>query len=259
MHERVEAFADLMMTGSDPHLDDASLAIAACFRPDVDFDSARRDLDALAEAAPSADMAGVVNSVYAQGGFRGDQDDYYAPENSLLDQVLQRRRGMPITLAVVLIEVGRRVGIDVAGVSMPGHFIVAAEGSYYDPFDNGRRLDRDDCVAIFQQVQPSPDTPFDDRWLQPVGSRLIVLRMLANLERSLRFRDDRAGALMALDLQARVPGVLGPRARRRIAETLAEGGQFDRAAAVYEALAEDLPNAGDDLRKRASGLRARLN
>ena len=83
-----------------------------------------RLLDTWAETAPSSDVEGLRVLVYDRLGFRGDVDDYHQPANSYLDEVLRRRQGMPITLAVVLLALGRRIGVELVPIGAPGHFLV---------------------------------------------------------------------------------------------------------------------------------------
>ena len=96
-----------------------------------------------AARCPDASPDGVLAHLFGSEGFRGNDADYYDPDNPMLDRVLDRRRGIPITLSVVLIEVGRRLGVAFTGIGAPGHFIVRDErsGVYLDPFNGGRVLD----------------------------------------------------------------------------------------------------------------------
>jgi len=80
----------------------------------------------------------MLPHLFGRGRFSGNRRDYYDPRNSLLDQVLERQLGIPITLAIVAMEVGRRLGVPLSGVGMPGHFLVGSDGSYFDPFHQGR-------------------------------------------------------------------------------------------------------------------------
>jgi regulator of sirC expression with transglutaminase-like and TPR domain len=112
----------------------------------------------------------------------GNRTDYHDVRNSFLPDVLERGLGLPITLSVVAIELGRRVGAPVVGIGLPGHFIVADDtGSRYgDPFHAGARYDR----ATLPQVWPvlvGSQLPFDELHLVPVGERAILIRMLNNL------------------------------------------------------------------------------
>ena len=151
-------------------LDEGALLIAAHARRDLDVDEQIARLDDLAAGCPGRDLEAVAGHLFDVLDFRGDTDDYASPANSLLDVVLDRRRGIPITLSVVAIEVGRRVGVPLEGVGMPGHFLVgASDGSdrFLDPFHQAL-LDRDGCAALFAKVHGS-NARFDDRFLDPVG------------------------------------------------------------------------------------------
>jgi len=93
-----------------------------------------------AAVCPGGDVRGMCAALFGPEGFRGNRADYYDPANSLLDQVLARRTGIPITLSVLAMEVGRRVGAPLVGIGMPGHFLVpeAPDGSsFHDPFHRG--------------------------------------------------------------------------------------------------------------------------
>jgi regulator of sirC expression with transglutaminase-like and TPR domain len=117
-------------------------------------------------------------------GFRGNDADYYDPRNSYLDQVLQRRVGIPITLSVVAMEVGRRLGVPMDGVGMPGHFLVRDKVDtrvFCDPFHGGRFLDTAGCERLFRATA-GPDRPWFPGFLDPVPRPAIVARVLANLQ-----------------------------------------------------------------------------
>src|SRR5829696_6312642 len=123
--------------------------------------------------------------LFEELGFAGNESDYYDPRNSMLHQVLGRRTGIPITLSVVYIEVGRRAGLRVEGLGLPGHFIVRAsegegEGVLVDPF-NRKQTDRDECQARLDLIYEGKLT-LEDAHLRPVGARGILVRMLGNLK-----------------------------------------------------------------------------
>src|SRR5262249_34975816 len=128
-------------------LDEAAFLIAAHVRRDVrvDVDARLRELDAVAERGGGVEGAGALARwAFETEGFAGNRMAYGDPLNSCLDAVLDRRLGLPITLSVLMIEVGRRLGVAVRGVGMPGHFLVSAgPDEWYDPFHRGVRLDRD--------------------------------------------------------------------------------------------------------------------
>jgi regulator of sirC expression with transglutaminase-like and TPR domain len=132
-------------------------------------------------AAPP--LLGLAAFLYGELGFAGNQGDYYDPRNSFLNEVLDRKTGIPITLAVVLIEAGRRAGIPVEGVGFPGHFLVRARGPagtlLLDPF-TGQPCDRARLRALTKQVTGDERDP-EARYLEPVTKRAILVRMLNNL------------------------------------------------------------------------------
>jgi hypothetical protein len=239
----------------DVPLDEAALLIAARARGPaaVDVVAALARLDDLAARCMAPTFDGVRMQLFEREGFRGNFERYEDPDNSFLDRVLDRRLGIPITLAVVMIEVGRRLGVRVVGIGMPAHFIVrdGDHDIYCDPFGGGRLLDTEGCAALFTTVTRGALT-FDDSSLTPVDARQVLSRMLANLEHGPFAADPlRLGAL--LDLHLAIPG-LGPAERVALASRLANIGRFREAAGVVEAGAG---NAA--LRQQARAFRSRLN
>ncbi|MBN2624562.1 MAG: transglutaminase family protein, partial [Acidimicrobiales bacterium] len=183
------------------------MLIAAHARPDLDVEHQVARLDALAAGCAAPTLEAVTTHLFDDLGFTGDTADYTNPRNSLLDVVLDRRQGIPITLAVVLIEVARRRGVALHGVGMPGHFVVRAVDDpdvFVDPFHRSV-TDRAGCRRLFARLH-GPRAPFEERFLDPVGPRAVVARMLTNLQRSFVGRGDRAGALWAQCLRVLVPG-----------------------------------------------------
>jgi regulator of sirC expression with transglutaminase-like and TPR domain len=118
-------------------------------------------------------------------GFHGNDRDYYHPDNSFLNQVLERRTGIPITLSVVYLEIGWLLGLPLYGVGMPLHFIVGCDvdghSRLIDVFNRGRWLTEADCLEICQLPQ-SDLIPFRAEHLKPVTKKAILLRMLLNLK-----------------------------------------------------------------------------
>lgn len=115
----VERFAALMSAGPEAFpLDEACLLIAAEADPSLDIDGCLRRLDEIADACASPLLESLVEHLYVDLGFAGNLNDYYDPRNSLLNFVLDRRIGIPITLAVVTLEVGRRIGVPMSGIGM---------------------------------------------------------------------------------------------------------------------------------------------
>jgi len=179
-------------------LAEAALLIAAPEYPGLDVARYVARLDELGRGARAAIAAarpvgnatveearldGAVRFVYEDTGFHGNGDDYYDPRNSFLNDVLDRRTGIPITLALVLTEVCRRAGIEVRGVSFPGHFLVRCDtprgALLVDPFA-GRPLSRDEVRAIYTRVTGEDREP-PARVFEPATKVQILVRMLNNL------------------------------------------------------------------------------
>jgi regulator of sirC expression with transglutaminase-like and TPR domain len=176
-------------------------------RPDLEAEALVARLDEVAAGVRVPTLDGLVAHLFGDLGFAGNTEDYYDPRNSYLDAVLDRRLGIPITLAVLTVEVGRRVGVPVRGVGLPGHFLVRDQvdrSVFIDVFAGGTRLGAKDCEAIFRRLH-GDDAPFSPTWLEPVGARSILARMLANLVRVFEDRRDQRGLLWALDLRTRLP------------------------------------------------------
>ena len=165
-------------------LDVAAFCLAAHAHPDLDVDEACDRLDELAVGCPLPTFDGMRAYLFETLGFRGNTRDYGDPENSFLDAVLERRLGIPISLAVVAMEVGRRIGTPVHGVGMPGHFLVmdaARDGVWCDPFHGGAVYDIDGCRQLFARVHGNA-RGFSRALLVPTDPHAIIARMLANLE-----------------------------------------------------------------------------
>jgi regulator of sirC expression with transglutaminase-like and TPR domain len=228
----------------------------------VDPDRLLERLDALAGTVVATTADELCRALFAPGGeigLRGDRRTYHAPDNSLLDRVLDRRAGIPITLSAVGIEVGRRLGLPLAGIGMPGHFLLAdaTTGQLFDPFDAGRALTAARARAIFHQLHGSTAT-FDPGFLAPVSTPAILVRVLNNLSGAHLRRGDRRRAALALSLQAMVPGAEVP-ARRALADVLVAQGRFAEAADLHDWLGDAEPDAATEHRRAAVRLRARLN
>lgn len=134
-------------------------------------------------------------------GLRGNAEDYHDPRNSFLNEVLARGLGIPITLALVYIEVGRRAGVPLDGVGFPGHFLLRHSHHpqlLFDPFDGGRVLTHDDCRKMLEKVSGG-SLSFDQRLLRPATQRQILIRMLNNLRGVYLHRGELQRAIAALD------------------------------------------------------------
>jgi regulator of sirC expression with transglutaminase-like and TPR domain len=191
----------------ESRLDVAALEIASIETPNLDPEPFLRILDRIASgiasllpsSADGRDYVRVANGyLFDDLGFRGNETDYNDPRNSCLNHVLDRRTGIPIALSVVYIEVARRLGQPVAGIGLPGHFIVQYDdgefATYIDPFHSGKLLTVQDCR---QMARERTGSEADAKALAPVGTRYIVVRMLNNL-RSSYFRSQQFDKMVAV-------------------------------------------------------------
>src|SRR5437899_3280203 len=177
----------------DVDLAEASLLIAGEEYPDLDPVRYLARLDELGSAlrheaggARGEDAVAALNRLLFQvEGFRGNTEDYYDPRNSFLNDVLDRRTGIPITLSLIYMEVGKRLGLSLEGVGMPGHFLVKClpEGLeiFIDPFHQGEILLEEGCKKRLMEIYGN-DFQFKRSFLDSVGKRQILSRMLTNLK-----------------------------------------------------------------------------
>ena len=175
-------------------LDETALAIAAEEYPGLDAAAYLARLDALGalvrqRATEPQRAAGRLRALcdvlFAELRFRGNEEAYFDPRNSFLNEVLERRLGIPISLSVLLMEVGRRVGVPLHGVGLPRHFMVklqpeAGPEVFIDAFNGGALLSREECATRFQSGPTAQ--ALDPRWFQAVTPRQILGRMLQNLK-----------------------------------------------------------------------------
>jgi len=208
-----EDFAALAAAGERTDLARAALAIACIAYPDLDPAPYLRQLDDLAaavrprlypQASPEAAVTELAGYLFGECGFRGNQEEYYDPRNSYLNDVLERRTGIPITLSVVLIETGARLGLGIEGVGFPGHFLVRVAGSrgplVLDPFFGGRAIGERELLARYRSFVGSDAPALPSDALATTGTPAILTRMLRNLLRAYLDQKDHAHALAAADL-----------------------------------------------------------
>jgi len=206
-------FAALVAAGEQTDLARCALAIARIAYPDLDPSPSLQRLDALAAAArprlspaasPEAASAALTGFLFGDCGFHGDQEEYYDPRNSYLNDVLERRTGIPISLSVVLIEVGRRLGLRLEGVGFPGHFLVRLAGRrgalLLDPFFGGRPIEKRELLARYRAFRGADVAALPPHALDPAGPHAILTRMLRNLLRVLLDRKEHERALTTADL-----------------------------------------------------------
>ncbi|HSS09792.1 MAG TPA: transglutaminase-like domain-containing protein [Acidimicrobiales bacterium] len=244
-------------------LDEAALLVAAHAEPGLDVGEQMARLDEVAARCDEPTMDAVRALLFGELALQGNTSDYSDPRNSFLDQVLDRRVGIPISLSVVTIEIGRRVGVPFEGVGLPGHFLVRHVDDppvLMDPFHHGRLLDLAACASLFQSLY-GPAAPFSPSLLAAVGSRQILARMLANLKNSYADRGDSVSLAWVVRLRANIPGVPATELAE-LARVLVNLGRFAEAADALDHLvaAGDFDDADvEKLTSRASMLRARLN
>lgn len=256
----LERFRDLVHRPEhELPVDEAALAIAALAHPELDLDGPRALLDQLAASCPGNDLDDLRRHLFVDGDFRGNRADYYDPRNSYLDLVLERRLGIPISLAVVALAVGRRIGASIHGVGMPGHFLLGdhrAPERFVDPF-SGQTLDRAGCEARFATLHDHDR--FRPELLDPVGALSIVDRMLANLVAVFTHRGDRHDLVWVLRARAALPHA-GPDDQARLAASLVPIGAIAEAASLYDELGAAVGGSlGTAYATSAHRLRARLN
>lgn len=198
-----EFLAFILNQGEQFDLEEGVWRFTLTRHPGINVGAFRAQLDDWAErvrAVVPGDASGeatlqVLNGVlFAELDFRGNEVDYYDPANSYLNQVMDRRRGIPISLSVLYLFIGRRLQLPVVGVGMPGHFLcrfqTSREEFYIDPFHCGKLLSRIDCMRRIANLS----VQYDESHLAPVTSRRLLQRMIANLHLIHKERKQRAEA-----------------------------------------------------------------
>ncbi|MGW2863051.1 transglutaminase family protein [Streptomyces sp. NPDC001205] len=234
------------------------------------IDAAHIELDRLAGLLPfgltgSRSWAlATAELLGAACGFRGSPADYQRLESSLLPEVLRRRRGLPILLSVVWIEVARRAGAPVYGVALPGHFVVGfgprRDRVLADPFDGGRLLTGADAELL---VAGATGAPLEESMLSPAAPLDIVVRVLNNIRAWAAARPERSDvALWAVELSLLLPSHPA-RLRFERAQLLVQRGDFLAGAAELDQYADVVeavePATAESIRRRARAARAMLN
>ncbi|HQR38218.1 MAG TPA: transglutaminase-like domain-containing protein [Blastocatellia bacterium] len=198
------------LSDNDIPLASSALRLALPEYPELDHQRWLSELDRLAARAreiasgrsPSELLDALDATLFDEHGLHGNATDYFDPRNSFLNDVLETRSGIPISLAVIYIETGRRLGLQLEGIGFPGHFLVGHfanhDVEFIDCFNRGARLGRSDCVDLLVANGGSADL-FDESCLEPVTHRQILLRMLANLKLIYLKRSDYARAVGAID------------------------------------------------------------
>ena len=216
----VEGLADLVQRPDDGiDLPTAALVVARVGYPALDIGHYRakmRGVVAEAQAkigeTPVGDPASLARVVFEDLGFRANRDEYYDPRNSYLNDVLDRRLGIPISLSLVYIEIAEACGRPTEGVGFPGHFLVRdlETGQVLDPYNGGSEVDKRACVKLLNAAGLKPQQ-WKDEYLAGVGKRDMLLRMIANLQRIYTERGDaeRMGVFSAMTARLRKLRELG--------------------------------------------------
>jgi regulator of sirC expression with transglutaminase-like and TPR domain len=240
--------------GAPLDLAELALLLARDEYPDLDVEAYLGELAAMAHEARSrlrgglrSRVTGLCRYLFHDMGFRGNQQDYYDARNSYLNEVLDRRTGIPITLAAVAMAVGTRAGIEVVGVGLPGHFVAKAVGDgeavLFDPFHGGRLLGPDQCQVLVEQVTGQPFEPTPEA-LAPAPLGLIVQRMLNNLKGAYLRRGDYPRAARVIDrLRQLTPD--DPQQRRDLGAVLLQAGHPGRALDHLQGYLAAVPGAAD--------------
>jgi regulator of sirC expression with transglutaminase-like and TPR domain len=221
---------------------------------DLDVDAALSELAGMAHEARAylrgdleARLTGLCRYLFHEMGFRGNTQDYYDPRNSYLNQVLDRRTGLPITLTLVAMAVGTRAGLEVVGVGLPGHFVAKAVAGgqelFFDPFHGGRRLNVRDCEHLVQQVTGTPfeATSFS---VQAVSPGPLLTRLLANLKGVYLRREDYTRAVQVIE-RLRQLNPNDPAQRRDLGLCLVHAGRPGQAIDHLAAYLRVAPDRGD--------------
>lgn len=255
-------FADVVQR-PEPEIDlaSASLLIAAEEYPQLTPEPYLRRLDELAErardrmwdaTAPIMMLQEVNRVLFEEEGFRGNRSEYYDPRNSFLNDVIDRRTGIPITLSITYLEVGWRLDLPLHGVNFPGHFLVRYAGEavqlLVDPFQNGMIRFEDEAQNLLDHVYGGSVRMKPD-FLRVADRRDILVRLLTNLKGNyLNRRDDRR-ALSAIEriLVVRPDSADDERDRGIVLTRL--GRDRDAAAALQRYL-DLVPDAPDSARVR---------
>lgn len=192
-------------------LDRAALDLASIEFPSLVAGPYLERLDAIAlelgdetNGLGGAEFIAAANTLlFDDIGFRGNEADYYDPRNSCLNWVMDQRTGIPITLSLLYMEVARRLGRQVYGIGLPGHFIVRYDdgnfATYLDPFNGGKLMSEADCRELVTGIAGA-EALSDPNLLRPVDSRHVLVRMLNNLRGAYLRREDFTRVIAVLDV-----------------------------------------------------------
>lgn len=242
----VGSFHDLLEKHpwNDIPLDLSALVIARSFCGHVEIPKALGRLDELAAetariAGPSPQDGDLIRALrdvlFVRHQFSGNKSDYYSPENSFLHRVLETHRGIPISLSLVMMEVGRRLNLPLVGIGIPCHFMVgmlSAHGTrYFDPFHGGIERSREECINLARVLSGGSVEASHEHFV-PLSKTLFLTRMLCNLRSIYRQHSDHAKLVTTLrHLLLLNPG--DPNLHLELALSLVEQGDATQAYKHY--------------------------
>ncbi len=252
-----------------PDVLDGALRIAREEYPDLDIPAYRGRVEEFARQAGGrvrgsgrAAIEALNDHFFGRLGFHGNTKDYYDPRNSYLNEVIDRRTGIPITLAAVYCEVGRRLGLPAAGVSFPGHFLVRCatprSETIVDCF-HAKVLSRDDCQALLDSMFPGKPR-LEPSMLEPAPPREILARMLNNLRHIHTARKEFGKVLrwISLDLELRPYAMHNYRDRGMLHIEMEEFGKAVEDLERYAGLSPAPPDL-DEIREQLRLVRKLLS
>jgi regulator of sirC expression with transglutaminase-like and TPR domain len=213
---------------------------------------------------PAADAAAVAEYLAHGRGFTGATEDYYDPANALLTQVLDRRRGLPITLTMLFVAIARRVGVPAFPIALPGHVVAGVAGAdrpvVVDPFHDGALLDDDGLVALLSRVSGGQAT-YHRAMLRPSPAVEMVRRLLNNLTRDFHAAGDVGNALWTVELKLLLPNQ-APEDHRVLGDLLEQLGTVRGGRCGVHHLPRrhgSTTSDAEEIRRSAIRAKARLN
>ncbi|MDP8925038.1 MAG: tetratricopeptide repeat protein [Chloroflexota bacterium] len=204
--------AELERDEAEIDLGRAALLFARVEYPDLDVDAYLCRFDVMAADMrprigdgdePGRVVGTIAEYLFRERGFAGNEADYYDARNSYLNDVLDRRLGIPISLSAIYLELGKRLGLPFEGVGLPGHFLVRLAHPFLpvlvDPFSQGKLVTEDECLARLRALH-GDRVELTPSMLRPVGTRAILFRMLTNLKGVYARQEDYARAVRTIGL-----------------------------------------------------------
>ncbi|HVE92002.1 MAG TPA: transglutaminase-like domain-containing protein [Actinomycetota bacterium] len=264
--DAIDRFTEIIRS-DDFRVAEAFLAFARLAHPDLDAEPYIDVLDDLgmrvqpaveSEQTQTKKLA-TLGAFLTEAGFRGNHDDYPDPRNSYLNEVIDRRLGIPISLSVVWIECGIRAGIEMAGIGMPMHFLVGVEGTdlLADPFDGGRLLSRSEAQAIFEN-RTGGRIEWRDDYLRATTPLQMVRRALSNLKAVYAASSGMQQLLAVENYLLAMPDAPLEELKER-ATLLSALGRYPQAIADLRTYLEDGPDDADQVEREIRRLQASMN